>query len=272
MKIAKKLGYTLLKAAVLYFIFSFANFTMAQSILLALLVVVLYESINSHEVKLEARFVPYALLIQPNWVNILVDFKLAKDLAAVQKMFQKIKKDTTSPQPLLEDFYYNVIQNTMTGHQLIYDTVTKRFSSTISYYGKLDPIEIKRNEDERTVFRNEEYSVYFTVNQTNKNSGGIVIKLGVPERWYNENKSNLPKVIDAQNDPTTGYYDLEIAHIPFSEFMVYWANVDYPGDLEKVIDTMRKQYGWTQKERGEYDSYDGVTLLSKYFKVIHNPL
>jgi hypothetical protein len=212
----------------------------------------------------QQSFIPYHVLVQPNWPKLLLDYKLIKDAEAFQQLSEKSLKRA----PIRFTVLLPAPKVDLPG--LIYWNSRNGFVTEVDFEESIEGIEFEIPGLER--FGDKwSPSVYFKLGVL---SGGVGYEMGLAmrEKWWEGicvrgDAGELCKT-KADTDPQTGTTRLVVATLPDSEFDEYY---DVEFDKERrheryeLRDKQLSLNGW----KCEQSSFFGRNLEHKYFTITH---
>lgn len=267
-------------AGVLYLVLAYiGDLSIRQSIVLALLMASLAVGIITiAAAKPAGRFNPYYVRIDPNWYDLLIDFKLIdkpEEWHAIQKSFEGLP--TTEYRVLRSGICFTVVhQSEDFERTLVYSDNHRAFVSEVDFEEDVEPIRVEHTNpfgepntcDVRLFMK----------------SGGHGYNLGirVPGRWWDQVKGACPKPIKEIDNHPTGRVELILATISHREFDLYWEPVEWSSTFydktAKQIrgrrDEQRQKLGWkTIEHDADLGAELGIdfpeSIEHKYFNVEH---
>ncbi len=258
-----------------------ADFSVAQSIVLALLLASLARGIEHAAPKPALKFSPYYVRVDPNWYQLLLDFKLIsqpEEWHAIQSAVAELPISEYSV--LRNGLCFTIIRQTEDFERiLIYRDNRQVFVSEVDFQEDMNSVKIKR---EHSIPGLREYNVRFMMK-----FGGDGYNLGiiVPDWWWDEVKAMCPTPLKQDQDYPTGQVELILARISYREFDLYWEPVEWSStfyektskQIRERRDEHRKKLGW---KTVDHDSDLGAELgidwpesiEHKYFNVEHRAI
>jgi hypothetical protein len=251
------LGKALLKSAIsfgLTFLFlRWVDFSVSQSITLAVLVRIGYEAyqtVNGRVAKNES-FTPYRVVVWPKFGELLLDYKLLKDVEEATALYALWEK---KDQRLIS---FTVLQLRPSGDWLIYSNTDKCFQTDMDFEEPIEAIAFRNvwnPEDGNAVYlkdpaippdtgmQRHDLSPSFYFKQA---IGGYELGLTVRENWWKkmcaENSTEVFSKTKVDANYVTGEARLTIATIPYAAFALFGST---PGDykqIKKVWNSMDSQ-------------------------------
>jgi hypothetical protein len=215
----------------------------------------------------QQSFLPYKVLVQPNWPNLLLDYKLIKDAEEYQQLSEKGLKRAP--------IHFTVLRPWLDVKRpgLIYWNSRNGFVTEEDFCEPIEGIEfeipgLERFEDKSSP------KVYFEF-------AGLGYKLGIEvlDEWWKQicargDVGELPKT-EAETDPRTGRTRLVVATLPDSEFEDYH---DFERDNKRrqerceLRDKQLSLNGWKRVERDPEDIFVGLKVEHKYFTITHTSI
>ena len=264
----------------LYLVLAYiAEFSMRQSMVLALLIASLARGIASAARKPARRFSPYYVRVNPYWPQLLTDFKLIdkdEEWHAIQKSFEDLP--STEYRFLRSGVCFTVVhQSENFERTLIYSNNRRVFVSEVDFEDDMEPIKIERKRE----IRGEKYQdVRFLM----KFSGdGYDLGMRVPDWWWDEVKASCPTPMKEHRDYPTGYVELVLTTISYREFDLYWEPVEWSSTFfnktaKQIRDRrneQRKKFGWKTVEHEDIPELSidwPESIEHKYFNVEHRAI
>ena len=258
-----------------------ADFSTRQSIILALLWASLARAIELLARRPARRFSPYYVRVDPNWYDLLIEFKLI-DKPDAWHAIQKSLKDLPSSEyrVIRSGICFTVVhQSEDFERTLIYLDNHQTFVSEVDLQEDVEPLRIESTD---RFGEPNKCDVHLFVRL-----GGDGYNLGVraPGWWWKEVKASCPKPIKEVADHPTGQVDLILAVISYREFDLYWEPVVWSStfydktakQIRSQRDEQRNKFGW---KAIEHDSDLGAELgidwpesiEHKYFNVEHRAI
>jgi hypothetical protein len=288
--IAKALLKNLIVPSVLYFCFRFlGDFSSQQSAVLAVVAWIgygLHKKLNASRTTVNL-FSPFSVSIYPNWYELLSDFKL---ISAEDEWQKLCKAANEMPEPentvFRRGFTFTVIKPPVDEGLLPGLTFWDNRKVFLVEVELSEPVIEIENEfslrgrgQEHPFFHHPKWSSLprFCFKW---GTGGYEIGLEVQDDWWehlresNKAIGNLAKIKGAR-DHLCGTTRLVIATLPYSEFSLYYQNVDHD-DLKKVQEAMDKQLesnGWKRQVERDSEIRDPWAHVEhKYFTVSHRSI
>ncbi len=262
MKWIKATSVCALVAGFFYLILAyFGIFSTRQSVVMALLIVLLVWRIDTRASKPARRFSPYYLRVHANWYDLLIDFKLIgkpEDWQAIQKNFEGLPSTEYSA-------------------TLIYSNNHRTFVSEVDFEEDMDPIRI---EPTNRFGEPNKCDVRFFMRF---GRDGYNLGIRVPNRWWDQVKASCENPINEDNDYATGQVELFLATISYREFDLYWEPVEWSSTFyEKTAkrirdrrDEERKKFAWKKVEHADIRELSidwPESIEHKYFNVEHRAI
>lgn len=284
--LAKVLIKSFLFVAVLYACFRYlGDFSSQQSAVLAFVGWVgygLYEKLNlSHQV--DNVFSPFCVSIFPNWYELLSDFRLIRSEEEWHRLCNATDEASTDSYSIFRrGFVFTVIrppadEGLLPG--LTFWDNRKTFLSEVELSGSIievrDESAWRHRGEEHPFFEHPKWAglpeVYFRWG-----TGGYELGLEVQDKWWEQlcKSGGMGELVKFKEhrDHMCGTTRLVIATLPYSEFGVYYQNVDY-GQMKKQQEARDKQLeanGWKRKIEGDSEIRDPWSHVEhKYFTVSH---
>jgi hypothetical protein len=264
----------LISVVIVYLILNYgAQIPTRQSMVLAVLFGMLFQSANHAAAKPTLRSMPYWVRTIPKWYEIFTDFKLLQnpeDWSTVRASGESVERGQFSV--FRDPLWFSVVQRSADGEQtLIYLNSYKSFVSEIDLREDLDIISIIDEKEGYHLLRNEKVRFFAKY-------GGLGYEIGLelPDWWWDKNKASCPPVVSETKEYSFGTVRVALAVIPYREFDVYWQPVSWSKDfmdrVDKTQEEHRKKFGWVAETVGEFDvPIDWPTEINnKYFTVQHN--
>jgi hypothetical protein len=263
----------------------FADFPMRQGFILVLMWASLTRAVELLARRPAGRFSPYYVRVDPNWYDLLMDFKLTskpEDWQAIRKSFEE--SPSTEYRVLRNGICFTVVhQSEDFERTLIYLDNHQTFVSEVDLQEELEPIRIEPEDKlEREFGRLNKSDVRLFVR-----FGGDGYNLGirVPRRWWDKMKTSCPKPMEEHADHPTGQVDLVLATISYREFDLYWEPVQWSStfydktakQLRSRRDEQRTRFDWkTIEHDSDLGSELGIdwpeSIEHKYFTVEHRAI
>lgn len=212
----------------------------------------------------QQSFLPYKVLVQPNWPNLLLDYKLIKDAEEYQQLSEKSLKRAP--------IHFTVLRPWLDVRRpgLIYWNSRNGFVTEEDFCEPIEGIEFEIPGLERF---GDKWSpkVYFEF-------AGLGYKLGIEvlDEWWKQicargDVGELSKT-KADTDPRSGSTRLAVATLPDSEFEDYH---DFERDnkrrqeRDEVRDKKLSLNGWKREARDPESIFVWQKVEHKYFTVMH---
>jgi len=285
-----------IKAAVVYFfalgffyltLFYIADFSARQSIVLAALIswLALGIAIAYLVLKPARKFSPYYVRVDPNWYDLLIDFKLIHNPDAWHALQKSIKElPSTEYNVVRSGICFMVVQQLEDFERtLIYLNNHRTFVSEVDLEEDVAPLRIGRvDKISEAMGKPSKCDVRLLVRF---GADGYKLGIRVPSQWWNEVKASCPKPMKEVAHHPIGQIDLILAVISYREFDLYWEPMEWSSTFyEKTAKRIRSQrdeqrgkFGW---KTVEHDSDLGAELgidwpesiEHKYFNVEHRAI
>jgi len=293
MRTAKAIAKALLKSLIFlvlsYICFRYlGDFSSQQSAVLAVAASMgygLYEKLNASRTVADV-FSPFCASIYPNWYELLSDFKLINSEDEWDKLCNAANETPEREYTLFRrGFAFTVIKPPADDGLLPGLTFWHNRKVFLADLELSEPI-IEIENEFHLPGRGEEHPFFHHPQWSSLprfcfkwGAGGYEIGLEVQDDWWEhlrESKEigDLAK-IKGDRDHLCGTTRLVIATLPYSEFGVYYQNVDY-GDLKKVQEAIDKQLevnGWKRKIERDSEIRDPWSHVEhKYFTVSHRSI
>jgi hypothetical protein len=256
-----------------------AFFSDRQSLLMAFILVGLYERLSELAKQKQVPFVPYSLFIRPNYHTILIDFGLLKDAKDNwAELWDAIRKLPKKPWNIWE----TGLSISFVTPSLKYRPAWNDFMTKVDLYASLEPVVTLREHLDREV---NPYIDCPSLQLLPGNYGyRLILKLPI---WYWQKLEGTDlfrsiSKLDVSTDQMCGTVEVVIAIIPYQEFDVHFSFYD-AGGVEKYTKTVqaraeaRSRYGW--KGQSKQDIYGNETsaefsneLEHRYCTVWHSDL
>jgi len=284
--LVKVLIKSLVFVVVLYVCFRYVgDFSSQQSAVLAFVGWVgygLYEKLNVSR-QVDNVFSPFCVFILPNWYDLLSDFRLIRSKEEWHRLCNAANEAPTDNYSVFRrGFVFTVIKppaDEGLPPGLTFWDNRKTFLSEVELSGSI--IQVRDESagphlgEEHPFFRHPKWAglpeVYFKWG-----TGGYELGLEVQDDWWEElcksgEIGELAKLKKHRDHPC-GTTRLVIATLPYSEFGVYYQNVDYD-QMKKQQEARDKQLeanGWGRKTEGDSEIRDPWSRVEhKYFTVSH---
>jgi len=280
-------GY-LLGAVVFCLILAYiGDFSMRQSIVLGALIAWLALCIVIAYVVLRPtrRFSPHYVRVDPNWYDLLSDFKLIDGLDAWHAV-RKFSEERPAAEYCVvrSGICFMVVQQSEDFERaLIYLNNHRTFVSEVDLEEDVEPLRIGGTDEiSRAMGEPSKCDVRLFVRC---GADGYKLGIRVPSQWWNEVKASSPKPMEEDVDYPTGRVDLILAVMSYREFDLYWEPAVWSStfydkaakEIRKRRDEQRGKLGW---KTVEHDSDLGAELgidwpesiEHKYFSVEHRAI
>lgn len=280
------LGKALLKSAVsfvlLVFLFRLVDFSVWQSVTLAVLVELGYEAYQTVSARATAgeSFSPFRVVVCPKFDELLLNYKLLKDVGEAKALHSLWEK---KDQRLIS---FTVLELRPSGDWLIYSNTDNCFLSDIDLEEPIDAIAF------RSVFEREESAPVFLIDPAapengllhsrispiyyfRQGVGGYELGLKVRDDWWKKICADNPteefSKMKVDTNHITGEAKLTIATIPHAAFALFHARRDHKQieDIWKAMDSQLELYGWkrVQPDPDAEVSDPWIRIEHKYFRV-----
>jgi len=267
-------------AAFFYVVFAyFAGFSARQSIVLAVMSVLLKRAMESFVTESSQRFFPYRINVHPRWPKIFTDFKLIdqpEDWDVIGKFIDGLDPEYRGA---LSGVSLTVItQSEDFKSTLIFRSNSHVFESRVDFQGIVAPIKNARYPTGPLLFCDV---VCFFMKS---DARGYALGIKVPHWWWEEVRGTCPKPMEEERVYDTGTVKLTLAILSDREFDVYWQPVKQEswaalGGRTKrqnaLRDDQRREFAWTQvRARGEGEPPVNwpESIEHKYFEVNHEEI
>lgn len=281
------LGKALLKAAVsfvlLVLLFRLVDFSVWQSVTLAALGEIGYGAYQtvSARAATDESFSPYRVVVCPKFDELLLDYKLLKDIGEAEALHALWEK---KDQRLIS---FTVLQLRASGDWLIYSNTDNCFLSDLDLEEPIEAIAFRslwtREEgapvylrdpavpDAGVLYRDLSPSFYFQ-----QGIGGYELGLKVRNDWWEkmcaENLNEEFSKTKVDTDHIIGEARLIIATIPHLAFAIFHAD---PGNFKqidnvwKAMDSQLELHGWKRDQPNPNDEVKDpwIRIEHKYFRV-----
>ena len=277
MNVAKAIALLVLTAGLLFFVLQqLAEFSVQQSIWLALILTLIFQQIRGTTRKTDTVFIPYYISVKPNWALLLTDYKLLKNTHewySIQDNFTKLPLEVY--RVLRQGLYLSFVQQSNDfAQQLLYSYYHRDFFGQVDFKEPLTPVAIKQKKKD-PIF-GDTYTPHFFVKYR---LDGYNLGITVPDWWWATVKSDCPKPHSEELDNPTGTVDLVIAVIPSREFDIYWEYQGQKPIQDKSawtrIEEQRSKFGWSIVEHPDVPevAIDWPQHIGhKYFQVKHRAI
>ncbi len=254
-------------------------FSTRQSVVMALLIVLLVWRIDTRASKPARRFSPYYLRVHANWYDLLIDFKLIgkpEDWQAIQKTFEGLP--STEYSVLRDGICFTVAhQSEDFKRTMIYSNNHRTFVSEVDFEEDMDPIRI---EPTNRFGEPNKCDVRFFMRF---GRDGYNLGIRVPNRWWDQVKASCENPMNEDNDYATGQVELFLATISYREFDLYWEPVEWSSTFyEKTAkrirdrrDEERKKFAWKKVEHADIPELSidwPESIEHKYFNTEHRAI
>jgi hypothetical protein len=281
------LGKVLLKYVIafllLFFLLRWVDFSVAQSVTLALLLLIgydLYKTVSA-EAKAGETFTPYQLVVWPKFEELLLDYKLLKDTGEAEALHALWEK---KDQRLIS---FTVLQLRPRGDWLIYSNTDNYFRTDMDLEEPIEALAFSsyrnRGNGEEIYLRDpslpedgvrnrcDSPSFYFR-----QRGGFYELGLKVRDDWWKKvcaaNPTEEVSKTTVRTDYMIGEADLTIAKIPqtaFAIFHVGQADTKQIENIWKVMDSELDLHGWKREQDDPnaevWDPW--IRIKHKYFRV-----
>lgn len=267
-------------SAIFYFL---ADFSIRQSVALALLTAWLIYGFGQTKQEPHLRFVPHFVHVWPSWFEILTDLELISAPHEYDKLYKTFKAAPPEQYNVFRDGVRFTILDDFPGERtLVYSDDYDTFVSKVDFERSLEPLTLSRKGWYAPGPIGSAEPWHFTPKLFVEGAHGALqggkydIGVIVPDRWWEGKEPALSGIVKAEKLFDTGTVRLTIATIPRSEFTLYWERVGEPyrkGDeiLRKHRVEDRAKFGWTVEDKGDdYAVRNWPEILKhKYFSVHH---
>jgi hypothetical protein len=264
-----------------------AGFSTWQSIVLAALIawLALSTAIAYVVLKPARRFSPYYVRVDPNWYDLLIDFKLIDGIDAWHAVRKFSEERPTAEYCVVRSgICFMVVQQSEDFERtLIYLNNHRTFVSEVDLEEDVEPLRIGRiDKISEAMGKPSKCDVRLLVRF---GADGYKLGIRVPSQRWNEVKASCPKPTEEVADYPTGQVDLILAIISYREFDLYWEPVVWSStfydknakQIRSLRDEQRGKLGWKTLE---HDSDLGAELgidwpesiEHKYFTVEHRAI
>ena len=264
----------------LFLVLRWVNFSFWQSLMLTMLVLMGYGAYEVVALSTAAggSFSPYRVLVLPKFDQLLLDYKLLKNVEQAEALHALwVKKD----QRLIS---FTVLEYQSSGDPLVYYDTDSYFLSRLDFEEPIEAIvfrAVREQADpvylrdpttpEDIMLRHIPLSFYFR-----HAVGGYDLGLNVREDWWKEIVAGNPDEEFAKTkvhfDYIIGEAKLIIATIPYAAFSLFHAKGGDHKQMEKVWEAMDGQlalHGW-KRQRSDPDAEvrdPWIRIEHKYFHV-----
>jgi hypothetical protein len=256
--------------AVLVFL---ANFSLRQSVVLAVVIVLLGHDVMNMSPKPNFRFSPYWTYVVPNWRAILCDYKLYRDedeWREVQSVMSALAEANKTTVDYNFGFYYTTIRAESPEHpMLVYRD--NSFRSSVDYWSYLKPF--SRNPWPDSLEPLGALALFMKLGS----NGGFDLGIQVPSNWWEKLKPLCPTPLAERFDYACGCVNLTIAVLPYAEFGMYWDPIEYDNGAHadsvwaQIAET-RRQHNWAEAAKEEDFHFTRHRIMHRYFSVEHRPI
>jgi hypothetical protein len=267
----KNVGTFLLGFLVLWSVlYLLANFSMRQSVALALLTQYAVYGFGAMTPRPDIVFVPHRILIRPIWHRILLDLELTATDAEYDSLCQTFNSLPHEQYNVFRDgVCFTVLDSEQFGQRtLIYSDDHHTFVSEVDFERSLAP---PLATSDRPEFEFQTFSPRLFVDG---GVGGYVLGLIVDQWWWEKRKESITSKtgrLDVREIFDTGMMRLTLANIPKGELTSYWKgvkpNLKRDDAWKKRRDEDRAKFEWVADNFLE-TSVD-TFLKHKYFDVRH---
>jgi hypothetical protein len=264
--------------------FRWADFSVGQSVILGLLLVIGYGAYRSLMAKATAdcTFTPFRVVVQPKFAELLIDYKLLKDADELDDLFKLWgKKD----QVLIS---FTVLESRSRGW-LIFSHAYNSFVSECDFEQDIEGLRfdgypeqtislIDPTSDRERLRSGRPLSFYFRLG-----SGGYQLGLKVPTEWWQricaENHGVDFVKTEAKDDPRYGETTLIFARLPYAAFTPFLLPIggivttdreyDAYDEAWKHADTKLAEFGWKKKQPDGWEEVQDpwTNVEHRYFTV-----
>jgi hypothetical protein len=215
----------------------------------------------------QQSFLPYSVLVQPNWSNLLLDYKLVKDAGEFQQLWEKSLK--------LAPIQFAVLRPWLDVKRpgLIYWDSGERFVTNANFYERIEGVEFEIPLLE--AFGSKwSPGVYFEFSGV-----GYEMGLDVKEDWWEQicaagDVGELCKT-KTDTDPRTGMTRLAVATLPdleFGDYHEFERGNKRRQERDQLRDKQLSLNGWKREERDPESMFIWQKVEHKYFTIMHTSI
>lgn len=275
--------FTYLLTAVFFFVLLLyvAEFSLRQSIVLAILLTSLSRGLESLRTKPTIHLTPYYVRVVPKWLPLLVDYKLIGNEEEWWSILKSLETLPVAEHGLLRwGVFFTVIQQSEDFERtLVFMNHHRSFASKVDYHENIEHLKMDRNASEG--YKRNWTPRFFMVRKPD----GYALGLRVPDWWWERAKYSCPSPLEEQKDYACGQVELTLTVVPYKEFDVYLESSDWhnnPTDSERTVkkivaarDEQRAKFKWkcdTRQNDSELRIDWPEAIEHKYFHVEHNEI
>jgi len=197
--------------------------------------------------------------VDPNWYELLSDFKLIDGLDAwetVRKFSEELSAAEYSV--VRSGVCFMVVQQSDDFERtLIYLNNHRTFVTEVDLEEDVEPLRVAGTDKiSRAMGKPSKCDVRLFVRF---GADGYKLGIRVPSRWWNEVKALCPKPMDEDADYPTGRVDLILAIISWREFDLYWepavwSSTFFDKTAKEIRETKRRaaQQAWLEDHRTRF--------------------
>jgi hypothetical protein len=255
-----------------------ADFSARQSIALALILMFMGRYVGDQVKKLNERiekavekpsykFAPYHIRIDPQWQQLLIDFKL---IGSAEEWAQ-IKETVYEALPYGISCTILQKQDEWQEDLIFRGPILGSFVRIFEFEDVIAPIQFEEAPRELRLF-------------VKPGADGYDLGIIVPEKWWDGVKTSCPKPLKERNGEMWYETELTLATLSYAEFGWYWQpeNGAGPGNLSIKEPQYNAYEEWSQQITSQRDEqriklgwkeakYGGPNRIEhSYFEVVHN--
>jgi hypothetical protein len=280
-RITAKLIVSLLVGGVWFLILVYiADFSQRQSVVLALILMWVGHYVGEEVKKLNERtekiaekpaykFVPYHIRIDPQWQQLLIDFKL---IGSAEEWAQ-IKETVYEALPYGISCTILQKQDEWQEGLIFRGPILGSFVRIFEFEDVIAPIQFEEAPRELRLF-------------VKPGEDGYDLGVIVPEKWWDRVKTSCPKPLKEKNGEMWYETELTLATLSYAELDWYWQpeNCAGPGNLSKKEPQYNRYEQWNQQIADQRDKqriklgwkeakYGGPNRIEhNYFEVVHSQI
>ncbi len=254
------------------------------------------------------RFTPFYVRLQPNWYQILSDFKILRNVEEWHSVLKSVKRFPSSRYCVVRNcIFFTVLQVAEEfRHPLIFWNGEGAFTTDLTFQRELEPILLSRKDNAVKLVvekdgsflvddilqpsRLETYVNEYALLCSSGNCQiqffmkscieGFDLGIGIPDWWWQQVKDSCPAPEKEHRDHATGYVELVLARIAHCELDCYWEPVPRDIDFHLTIvpkmkerrEQLRQKLGWEtipQQDIPEMPLHWPEAIEHKYFRIEH---
>ena len=255
------------------------GFSLRQGILLGVILSWLLAAALERAVKPVWRFSPYHVRVQPNWYQLLSDFKLIGTPEEWWSVRESLAQVSPGEYRVLRDgISFTVVEQSKDlAHALIF--ANGGYRSRFEFEADMNPIQIEREDAFPHFSRSQRITLFMRSGFHPYSMAGYGLGMDVPAWWWEKVKGSCPAPLHESSDDLTGYVKLVLATISCREFELYWQPSEWSDEFfaktAKEIsdrrDEHRAQLRWTAEEFNPPPGFTVhfMSIQHKYFNLTH---